>query len=295
MASLKELRSRITSVKNTQQITKTMKMVAAAKVRRARTACENARPYAEHLNKVLVNLAQGVGEYGPLLLTGREDVKKVRVIVFGSDRGLCGALNNNLFKQAMRRADIIKTEGRQVEFVTVGRKVRDLLRIAHKDAIVKEYVDVANDIGFELAEKIAQESTVDFEEGRCDQVMLLFARFENMLRQSPSEQMLLPFGASAAVAEAHGEDAGIIPAGVEYEPEETEILETLLPKNVSTQVFTAMLETAASEQAARMTAMDNATRNAGEMIKKLSLKYNRSRQAAITTELTEIISGAEAL
>ncbi|MDD9912661.1 MAG: F0F1 ATP synthase subunit gamma [Alphaproteobacteria bacterium] len=286
MPSLKDLRARIRSVKNTQQITKTMKMVAAAKVRRARNACEAAQPYAQRLNNVLGNLAAATSS-GPLLLTGRDEVKTVRLIVLGADRGLCGGFNANLHRGTVTEIEKHLANGKKVEVFAVGRKARDSVRITHRDLLVGERTDVSKDIGFELAEEIALEALTDFEAGACDEVHILFMECVSMLTQLPRSQQLVPFAPS--------EEQLASTSTFEYEPSEGEILETLLPKNVKTQVLNAMLNSAASEQAARMTAMDNATRNAGEMIQNLTLEYNRSRQAAITKELIEIISGAEAL
>lgn len=285
MASLKDLRLRIKSVKNTQQITKTMKMVSAAKVRRARMACESARPYAERLDKVLQNLASANKTGGPLLLSGRADVKKVRLIVVGSARGLCGAFNSNVMRHALKHIREHIKAGREVEIVAVGKKVRDGLKSHHGDKIIETYTDPAT---FDFAKQVGEEAVAAFEAGQCDQVDLVYGKFVSMLNQEPTTQQLAPF----PMVEEETAEVG---AGVEYEPGEEEILAELLPKNVSTQVFRALLESAASEQAARMAAMDNATRNAGEMIQDLSLKYNRGRQAAITRELIEIISGAEAV
>jgi F-type H+-transporting ATPase subunit gamma len=289
MPSLKDLRSRIGSVKNTQQITKTMKMVAAAKVRRARNKVEAARPYVERLGGVLANLAATNTAGGPLLLKGRGDVKIVRLVAFGADRGLCGGFNTNLFKEVQRFVKNQQAAGKEVQIIAVGRKVRDSARSVFPNQLTGEYVDVSRDIGFDLAEQIAEETMAAFEEGTCDEVHLLYSSCVSMLTQAPTVRQLIPF-------RAVGEEAAMGPrSSFEYEPEEKEILADLLPRNVKTQIYSAMLESAASEQAARMTAMDNATRNAGEMIKNLTLEYNRSRQAAITKELIEIISGAEAV
>ena len=286
MASLKDLRLRIKSVKNTRQITKTMKMVSAAKVRRARMACESARPYAEKLAAVLSGLAQNAS--GSLLLSGRDEVKTVRIIAFGSDRGLCGAFNSSLIREAHNQVKKYEAEGKKVEVVGVGNKVTQAAKYWPKPEENATYNDIARADAFELSTEIAQQTIADFEAGKCDKVVVVFGKFINMLTQEPMSLQLIPFAAEEQ------EDAGLS-GGKEYEPEEEVILDTLLPRNVTMQVYRAMLETGASEQAARMTAMDNATRNAGDMIKKLSLKYNRGRQAAITTELIEIVAGAEAV
>lgn len=286
MPSLKALRGRIKSVKNTRQITKTMKMVAAAKVRRARTAVENARPYAQRLAGILANIAAGAGASGPLLLTGRPHVKTVRLIVFGSDRGLCGGLNSNLLKATHAWVKEQTALGRTVQLVAVGRKIRDGLKTAHSQRLVASHCDLGRNIEFSHAQAIAQESLEAFTSGGADEVHILSSHLVSMLTQTPHVQQLMPF-ARPENAVASGQP--------EYEPDEETVLAHLLPLNLNMQIFTAMLESSASEQAARMTAMDSATRNAGEMIKRLSIQYNRSRQAAITKELIEIISGAEAI
>lgn len=286
MPSLKALRSRIKSVKNTRQITKTMKMVAAAKVRRARMAVENARPYAAHLAAILGNIAAGAGGGAPLLLTGREKVKTVRLVVCGSDRGLCGGLNSALIKAADKWVAEQKAAGRTVEVVAVGRKIRDGMKSLHPTLLVSTHTDMGRTVEFAHAQVIAQESLTAFEGGTVDEVHILSSKLVSMLTQTPEVTQLIPF--------ARSENTALMGAP-EYEPSEEVVLEQLLPLNLNMQMFTALLETSASEQAARMTAMDSATRNAGEMIKRLSVQYNRSRQAAITKELIEIISGAEAI
>jgi F-type H+-transporting ATPase subunit gamma len=290
MPSLKDLRSRIRSVKNTQQITKTMKMVAAAKVRRARLRCEEARPYAEKLNDVLVGLAKSTGDVGgPLLLSGYADVKTVRLVVVNADRGLCGGFNGNLAKEVIRKITKLQAEGKTVEVMTVGKKVKDILKIDHADLLVDHIEDSTKNISYDLATEIGHKVMSDFEAGECQEVILFYNKFVNMMTQEPSMQYLAPFKVDKV------EEAFEVSASVEYEPEEEAILKVLLPRNVNVQILNAMLESNAAEQAARMTAMDSATTNAGDMISKLSLQYNRTRQAAITTELTEIVAGAEAL
>ena len=290
MPSLKDLRVRIGSVKNTQQITSTMKMVAAAKVRRARINCEEARPFAEKLGSVLANLAKGVGAGGPVLLRGRDKVKTVRVIVFGSDRGLCAGFNSNLCKVVEEQLEAFKASGKKVQIVCVGRKVRDILKPVYGDAILETIEDIAQNLTYTAASEIGTKQLAAFEDGTCDEVHISYNRFVSMMTQDPTSQQLIPFKAGALA-----DKEGAICAAIEYEPEESVILSELLPRNLNTQIFRAMLESAASEHASRMTAMDNATRNAGEMIKDLSLQYNRTRQAVITTELIEIIAGAEAV
>ena len=294
MANLKTLRMRIKSVKNTKKTTATMKLVSAAKVRRARMACEAARPFAERLNQVLVNLSSGAGEGGPLLLSGRENVKTIRLIVVGADRGLCGGFASSVNKKALQLAETLQVQGKKVEFIAVGRKVRDGLKNA-PFPIVGEHTDYGKNISYELAEEVGQNAANAFEDGECDQVILVYGLFESMLRQTPTEQQLVPFSSESMTQENADEAAAAPQAGFEYEPDEEKILADLLPRNIATQVYRAMLESQASEQASRMTAMDAATRNAGDMIKKLSLQYNRGRQAAVTKELIEIISGAQAV
>ncbi|TKW61870.1 MAG: F0F1 ATP synthase subunit gamma [Blastochloris viridis] len=288
MPSLKALRSRIKSVKNTRQITKTMKMVAAAKVRRARTAVENARPYAAHLANILGNIAVGADNSAPLLLTGREQVKTVALVVCGSDRGLCGGLNSNLLKAATQWIETRKATGQTIKVVAVGRKIEAGMKSAYPELLQKSFTDMGRNVEFAHAQTIAQDMLEQFNTGDLDEVHLMSSQMLSMLTQQPIVHQLIPF---AVAAKAEGE----IVSAPEFEPSEDVVLEHLLPLNLNMQVFTALLESSASEQAARMTAMDAATRNAGEMIKKLSVQYNRSRQAAITKELIEIISGAEAL
>ena len=291
MSSLKELRLRIRSVKNTQQITKTMKMVAAAKVRRTRQACEDARPYAERLGRVLANLAAKAESTAALpLLCGRENEQTVRILVFGSDRGLCGGFNGNLVRRLMVHVHTLQKTGKTVQVVTHGRKPKDLVKVLQPEVLHGTFDGITERISYATAEEIARKVTQDFEAGACDRVELFYNSFVSMMTQKPTLQTLVPFT-------QEGTDApdGAVQASMEYEPSEQEVLGRLLPANISMQVYRAMLESAAGEQAARMVAMDNATRNAGEMIKGLSLRYNRTRQAAITKELIEIISGAEAV
>lgn len=287
MPSLKDLRLRIKSVKNTQQITKTMKTVAAAKMVRAREACENARPYTERLGNVIAGLATNLtGQDAPLLLKGRDEVNTVRLVAFGSDRGLCGGMNTNLARRADKLIAAWKAEGKEVQIVTVGRKTRDLLKSAHGGYIVQSYNDMMKDISYASAAQIGARMVEDFEAGLCDEVHILYSFSENVMKQDPTLVSIIPFKAEAEVS---------TDAAREYEPSESAILDVILPKNVNQQILSAMLETYSSEQGARMTAMDSATRNAGDMIKSITVEYNRSRQAQITKELIEIISGAEAV
>lgn len=287
MPSLKDLRGRIQSVKSTRQITKTMKMVAAAKMRKAQDACEKSRPYSDALLRVLTDLAKGMNsESAPLLMRGRESVNTVRIVVFGSDRGLCGGFNAHVGRKVRLMIEEQEKLGRQVELVTVGKKAREELRITHPKHIVKSYDDIGKTGQYGFAEEMANSLRHEFEKEAFDELHMVYARFESVMSQVPTPVQLIPFKADAEQGNSH--------ASADYEPGEEAVLGTLLPLNISTQLFRGLLESQASEQGARMTAMDNATRNAGDMIKKLSLKYNRQRQAAITTEMIEIVSGAEA-
>lgn len=281
MSSLKALRTRIKSVKNTRQITKTMKMVSAAKVRRARANCEDARPYALRLQRVMANLS--VGSDNPLFV-GKKEVKTVRLIVCGADRGLCGAFNTNLFRRAVQAVERNKAFDTQVQLVAVGRKVVQAAKSTYPDLLVESYTETAKNITPEFARQLAENATNAFLNDECDEVHVIFAECASMLSQKPTSQQVLPFETSTATT-----------ATPDYEPDAEKILDVLLPKAVQTRIFQALLESSASEHAARMTAMDNATTNASDMMKRLNLEYNRSRQAAITKELIEIISGAEAV
>jgi F-type H+-transporting ATPase subunit gamma len=285
MPTLKTLRLRIKSVKNTRQITRTMKMVAAAKVRRARAAVESARPYADTLAGILGHIAASASGDAPLLLTGRATVRTVRLVVCGSDRGLCGGLNSGLLKAVHLWVAENMAAGRTVQLVAVGRKIRDGLKSSYPDLLIASHVDMGRNVEFAHAQVIAEQSRQAFELGDCDAVFVMRSRMVSMLTQMPETVKLIPFEKPVAAASA----------SMDYEPSEETVLEHLLPLNLNMQMFSALLETQASEQAARMAAMDSATRNAGEMIKKLSVQYNRSRQAAITKELIEIISGAQAV
>ncbi len=294
MASLKDLKIRINSVASTQKITKAMKMVAASKLRRAREAAEAARPYAMRMEKVLSGLAISVGGQpgAPKLLAGTGADKLHLVIVATSERGLCGGFNTSIVKAARLKIEALTKEGKEVKILCIGKKGFVQLKRVHSDKIL-DVVDMSGvrSIGFSDVSPVAMRVLKMFEEGEFDVATLYYARFKSALTQIITEQQLIP----AAFEEKEDEDQGLKGAIYEYEPEEEEILSTLLPRNVTVQLFRALLENAASEQGARMTAMDSATRNAGEMIDRLTLQYNRSRQAAITKELIEIISGAEAL
>ncbi len=292
MASLKELKGRINSVKSTQKITKAKQMVAAAKLRKAQAAAEAARPYAARLAEVMGSLASRitVSENSPKLLagTGKSDVHLL--VVANSDKGLAGAFNSNIVRAALAKAADLKAQGKTVLFYLVGRKGRAPIRRVWPDAIVKNFDTTGvREAGYAEAEAIADELVALYEAGKFDIAHLFYSKFRSALLQEPTEQQIIPVPApKGAVTETGG-------AVVEYEPDEEEILAALLPRYLKTQLFGALLENAASEQGASMTAMDNATRNAGDLINKLTIQYNRSRQAAITTELIEIIAGAEAL
>lgn len=295
MPSLKDLRNRIASVKATRKITKAMQMVAAAKLRRAQEAATAARPYAERMNGVLATLGKSANREGasPLLVgTGRDQTHLL--IVMTAERGLCGGFNSNIAKLARADAQKLLSAGKTVKILTVGRKGADNLRRDLGRSIV-ERVDLrgVRQIGFAQAEEVAAKVLALFEAGEFDVATLYFSEFKSVITQKPTALQIIP--AQLPEAEAEGSAARGARAMVEYEPEEDEILGYLLPRNIATQIFRGLLENAASEQGARMSAMDNATRNAGEMIDKLTIKYNRQRQANITKELIEIISGAEAL
>jgi F-type H+-transporting ATPase subunit gamma len=289
MPSLKDLRNRIASVKATQKITKAMQMVAAAKLRRAQTAAEAARPYAERMEAVLANLAGGLASgSAPRLIAGTGSDKVQLLVVCTAERGLCGAFNSSIARLARDKANALKAEGKTVKIICVGKKGYDILRRQFAADII-ELVDLRafKQLGFVNAETIAQGILTRFANGEFDVATLFFSKFKSVIAQIPTAQQIIPAEIPAG--------AKTTDAVYDYEPEESEILETLLPRNLTVQVLRALLENAASEQGARMSAMDSATRNAGEMIKKQTTIYNRSRQAMITKELIEIISGAEAL
>ncbi|GAO55368.1 F0F1 ATP synthase subunit gamma [Novosphingobium sp. MD-1] len=290
MASLKELKGRINSVKSTQKITKAKQMVAAAKLRKAQAAAEAARPYASRLAEVMGSLAAKVAgqDNGPLLMRGTGSDQRHLLVVVNTDKGLCGGLNSNIVKEAKAQARALIAAGKTVTFYLVGKKGRAPLRRDYPKAIVENFdTSTVRTPGFDEASAIAHQILAMFEAGKFDVAHLVAPKFKSALAQDPVTTQIIPVPAPTAAASAD--------AVVEYEPGEEEILEELLPRYVTTQVFGALLEREASEQGASMTAMDNATRNAGELINKLTIQYNRSRQAAITTELIEIIAGAEAL
>jgi F-type H+-transporting ATPase subunit gamma len=291
MASLKDLRNRIASVKATQKITKAMQMVAAAKLRRAQTAAEAARPYAERMGRVLGNIAGSItsSPESPKLLVGSGKNDVHLLLVCTSERGLCGAFNSSIVRLARERANALQADGKTVKFFCVGRKGYDQLKRTYEKQIV-EVMDLraVRVLGSEQGGDIAQKIIGRFEAGEFDVVTLFYSKFKSVMVQTPTAQQIVP----PVFEKKESSGAGAV---YEYEPEEEEILADLLPRNLATQIFRALLENAASEQGARMSAMDSATRNAGDMIKKQTIIYNRTRQAMITKELIEIISGAEAL
>ncbi|WP_149536111.1 F0F1 ATP synthase subunit gamma [Siccirubricoccus phaeus] len=293
MASLKDLRGRINSVKSTRKITQAMKMVAAAKLRRAQAQAEAARPYAERMEAILALLGSAVASApgAPPMLVGTGADKVHLLVVVTADRGLAGPFNTNIGRLARARIRALEAEGKQVKLLSVGRKGAAYLKREFASRFVGEVTFAGKKrVDFADAEEIAVQITEMLEEGGFDICTLLYNRFRNVITQIPTEQRLIPAPIPEGVAASEGPQALY-----EYEPTEEEILGTLLPRNLAVQIYRAILESAAGEQGARMTAMDNATRNAGEMINKLTLNYNRTRQANITKELIEIISGAEAV
>jgi F-type H+-transporting ATPase subunit gamma len=289
MPSLKDLKNRIGSVKNTRKITKAMQMVAAAKLRRAQEAAEAARPYAERMTAVMGALASGAANSAgaPRLLAGTGADKTHLLVIMTSERGLCGGFNTTIVRLARAKIAELLAAGKTVKILTVGKKGREQLRRDYSQFFVG-HVDLSDvkRLGYSNAQGIAREILSRFDGGEFDVATLFYNRFQSVISQIPTAKQVIP---------ATFEDAGSASALYDYEPSEEGILADLLPRGVATQVFTALLENGASEQGARMSAMDNATRNAGDMINKLTIQYNRSRQAAITKELIEIISGAEAL
>ena len=289
MASLKEMRNRIKSVESTQKITKALQMVAAAKLRRAQQAAQSARPYAERMASVIANLAAGVsGDGAPKLLVGTgQDVKQL-VIVATSDRGLAGGFNSSIVRMARERISTLIAEGKDVKIITLGKKARDQLKRLYGDRFVESF-EVGASPSLAVAEAVGQKVAAMFEAGEVDVVSLAYSKFKSVVTQTPTFQQMIPAQVSGSgVVDLQG-------ASYEYEPDAEAILETLLPRNLNVQVLSAMLENQAGFFAAQMTAMDNATRAAGDMIAALNLLKNRTRQAQITKELIEIISGAEAL
>ena len=292
MPSLKDLKNRISSVKSTQKITKAMQMVAAAKLKRAQDAATAARPYAERMASVLANLSASAGAGGPKLLAGTGSDQTHMIVVMTAERGLAGGFNAYTAKLARQTISELQADGKTVKVLTVGKKGREQLKREFESLFVG-HVDLSGVKGDDFSEPaiaLGHNLTRRFEDGEFDVATLIYSQFKNVLSQVPTAQQMIP-----AAAPADAETVDLAGAIYRYEPSETEILEALLPRYINTQILSAMLESSAGEQASRMTAMDNATRNAGEMIDSLSLQYNRARQAQITKELIEIISGAEAL
>jgi F-type H+-transporting ATPase subunit gamma len=291
MPSLKDMRVRIAATKATQKITKAMQMVAASKLRRAQASAEAARPYAQRMTKVLGNIAAAAGDLGaaPRLLVGTGSERVHLLLVCTAERGLCGPFNSAIVRLARERANTLMAEGKEVKFFCVGRKGYEQLRRLYEKQII-EHIELrgVRTLAFEHAEKIGEKIVRLYEQGAFDVCTLFFSRFRSVIAQIPTAQQIIP----PVFEGGGGNDNGVV---YEYEPDEDEILVELLPRNISVQIFRALLENAASFYGAQMTAMDNATRNAGEMIRKQTLTYNRTRQAMITKELIEIISGAEAV
>ena len=292
MPSLKDLKNRINSVKSTRKITQAMQMVAAAKLRRAEDAAGAARPYAERFNAVMAELASSVGssDSAPRLLSGTGSDQTHLLVVMTAERGLCGGFNSSIVKLAKTHAAQLRKDGKTVKILTVGKKGREQLRRDWADALIG-HVDLSDvkTIGYANAQSIAENVLSRFDAGEFDVATIFYSIFESVISQKPTATQIIP-----AKFEVEGDESAASTV-YDYEPDETEILADLLPRGVATQIFSALLENAASEQGARMGAMDNATRNAGEMIDRLTIQFNRSRQAVITNELIEIISGAEAL
>ncbi len=291
MPNLKDLKNRINSVKSTRKITSAMKMVAAAKLRRAQDSAEAARPYAERMDAVLANLARAAkgSQTAPMLLRGTGSEQTHLLVVATAERGLCGGFNSSIVRMAKKAADRLIGDGKTVKILTVGKKGREQMRRDYSKYFIG-HVDLSGirRIGYANANEVAEDILARFEAGEFDVATLFYNEFQSVMSQIPTEQRLIP----AAVGDDEDSGAAI---NYEYEPDEDEILADLLPQNLAVQIFRGLLENGASEQGARMSAMDSATRNAGDMIDRLTIQYNRSRQAAITNELIEIISGAEAL
>lgn len=291
MPSLKDLKTRINSVTSTRKITQAMQMVAAAKLRRAEESASAARPYAERFNAVMAELAASVGDSdaAPALLRGTGGDQTYLLVVMTAERGLCGGFNSSIVKLAKARAEKLNSDGKTVKILTVGKKGREQLRREWEDHLVG-HVDLSEvkRVGYANAQDVATDVLSRFDGGEFDVATIFFSEFQSVINQIPTETQIIP-------AKFDTEESEGVSTVYDYEPDEAEILEELLPRGVATQIFSALLENGASEQGARMSAMDNATRNAGEMIDKLTIRFNRTRQAVITNELIEIISGAEAL
>jgi F-type H+-transporting ATPase subunit gamma len=292
MPSLDDLKKRIKSVKSTQKITKAMKMVAAAKLRKAQESAEKGRPYSQKMQNIILNLTKSINDpqNAPKLLVGTGEDKKYLCVVLTADRGLCGGFNSNICKLAKTNFKKILGEGKELNIITVGSKGHDQIKREYEKYVIKKFSfkDKKN-LSFNEADEVGKEILSLFNQNKFDKCIIFYNNFKNVITQIPQAQQIIP-AETKNLKEGNDENFSY-----EFEPEEDEILEDLLPKNISTQVFKALLENAASEQGSRMTAMDNATRNAGDLVDKLTIDYNRSRQASITKELIEIISGAESL
>jgi F-type H+-transporting ATPase subunit gamma len=302
MPSLKEYRDRIASVKSTKKITSAMKMVAASKLKKAQDQAEASQPYARAMGEMLARVAGGVTitNASPKLLIGTGADQTHLLVVVTSDRGLCGGFNGNLVRLAQKEITHLEGEGKTVKLITVGRKAYDLLKGQHKDKILHNFTGIGagSRVNFSEANDITQMVLEQFEAGNVDVVSMIYNNFKSVLTQEPRSQQIIPFKLSDDAEVEVDQEKPVeedLASPYSFEPEENEILGQLLPKNLGVQMFRALLDSAAGEQAARMTAMDNATRNAGDKINALTLEYNRARQAAITKELIEIISGAEAV
>jgi F-type H+-transporting ATPase subunit gamma len=292
MPSLDDLKKRIKSVKSTQKITKAMKMVAAAKLRKAQENAERGRPYSQKMQNIILNLTKSINDpqNAPKLLVGTGEDKKYLCVVLTADRGLCGGFNSNICKLAKANFKKILSEGKELKIITVGSKGHDQIRRDYGKNVIKQFsFKDRKNITFKDADEVGNEILSLFNQNEFDKCIIFYNNFKNVITQIPQAQQIIP-AETKNIKENNSEDFSY-----EFEPEEDEILEDLLPKNISTQIFKALLENAASEQGSRMTAMDNATRNAGDLVDKLTINYNRSRQASITKELIEIISGAESL
>ena len=298
MANLKALRMRINSVRSTRKITSAMKMVAAAKLRRAQEGAEAARPYAERMERMMASLASGFAgrEDAPKLLAGSGSDNVHLIVVVSSDRGLCGGFNTNIARAVRRRIDELRQDGKQIKLLCVGRKGRDALRRDYGDMIVDsiEGIDKGG-LGFDKATELSERIVTMYEAGEFDVCTVIYNRFKSVIAQIVTWQQLVPFGGDEDESDEVDVSDDMGGAVYDFEPDEAEMLEVLMPQNMGVQMYRSLLESQASEHAARMTAMDNATRNAGDMIERLNLVYNRTRQAAITREIIEIVSGAEAL
>ena len=292
MPSLDDLKKRIKSVKSTQKITKAMKMVAAAKLRKAQESAEKGRPYSQKMQNIILNLTKSINDpqNAPKLLVGTGEDKKYLCVVLTADRGLCGGFNSNICKLAKTNFKKILGEGKELNIITVGSKGHDQIKREYEKYVIKKFsFKDKKHVSFNEADEVGKEILSLFNQNKFDKCIIFYNNFKNVITQIPQAQQIIP-AETKNLKESNDENFSY-----EFEPEEDEILEDLLPKNISTQVFKALLENAASEQGSRMTAMDNATRNAGDLVDKLTIDYNRSRQASITKELIEIISGAESL